>query len=81
VENRVAKGGHDVPQEKIISRFNATLNQAARAAKLCNRAYFFDNSGKEQNDLIAEIENGVLKEYYDESRLPEWYKKFVRKKF
>jgi predicted ABC-type ATPase len=79
VENRVAKGGHGVPQEKIISRFNATLKQAARAAKLCNRVYFFDNSGK-GNDLIAEIENGMLKEYYAESRLPEWYKKFIRKK-
>ncbi len=59
VEDRVKKGGHRVDTTKIISRYPDTLKNLYQAIKYSNRAYLFDNSGKQQV-LIAEY----LKEFY-----------------
>lgn len=45
VRQRVAAGGHDVPQDKIISRYERSLKQLSEAIQVTNRAYIFDNSG------------------------------------
>lgn len=57
VQNRVQHGGHDVPKDKIISRYKRSLDLLADAIKCTNRAYLFDNS--EENLIwVAEITNG-----------------------
>jgi predicted ABC-type ATPase len=43
-EVRVKQGGHDVPDEKIRSRYHRTLKLMYDAAELAYQAYFFDNS-------------------------------------
>ncbi len=43
VNNRVDKGGHEVPESKIIDRYYRTLNNLHLALPLCYRVYFFDN--------------------------------------
>ena len=45
VARRVAEGGHDVPKDKILSRFDRSVKLASDAVRHTNRAYFFDTSG------------------------------------
>lgn len=74
VEDRVKKGGHKVDTTKIISRYPDTLKNLYKAIKYSNRAYLFDNSGKQQV-LIAEISEGVLQIKAD--NIPNWFIKYV----
>lgn len=82
VNERVISGGHNVPKEKIISRYNRSLKQLFEMASLCRRVYFFDNT-----DLLvpfAEVNsNGYLdikeKLYYQVE--PYWFREHVLKKW
>lgn len=44
VLGRVAKGGHDVPPDKIESRYYRSLELLFDAAEIAYQAFFFDNS-------------------------------------
>lgn len=44
VKNRVLTGGHDVPTEKIISRYTKSLNMIRQLAQICDRLSVYDNS-------------------------------------
>lgn len=78
VADRVKKHGHNVPREKIISRYTRSLENLLRAIKLTNRAFLFDNSG-EGYRLVAEIKDG--KEInFDPSFVPNWFEKYVLNK-
>ncbi|SFD32550.1 Zeta toxin [Paracidovorax konjaci] len=71
VRLRVEQGGHDVPENKILERYQrsiALLNDACTAA---NRAYVFDNSGSE-HQWIAEIQEGNELTVHA-SALPAWF--------
>ena len=60
IENRVTLGGHPVPEDKIESRYERSLDQVASIIRVFDRAYIFDNSGRE-HVLVAEFEGGSLK--------------------
>ena len=47
VKYRFKTGGHDVPADKIESRYYRSLDFLSEAVKFTNRAYIFDNSGSE----------------------------------
>ena len=47
VANRHLQGGHDVPAEKVIERYQRSLAQVKDAIPVLFRAYFFDNSGSQ----------------------------------
>lgn len=70
IENRVSNGGHNVPQEKIISRYSKSLSLLKRAIKASYRSYIYDNSG-EESQLIAEINEGKLTFKVD--KMPYWF--------
>ena len=72
VENRVSKGGHPVPTDKIVSRYQKTLQLLPEAIQLVDRAYLFDNSG-EYIWWFAEYEPKLLTIIGEE--LPEWFRK------
>lgn len=75
VANRVDKGGHNVIQSKIKSRYNDTLGNLYNAIQLSDRAFLFDNSGK-KFQFIAEISNGdSLKLLVD--KYPKWLNDYV----
>lgn len=57
VKNRVSLEGHNVPEDKIISRYHRSLGYLKDAVKLTDRAYIFDNSSS-QKTWICEITNG-----------------------
>lgn len=75
VRNRVLNGGHDVPEEKIFSRYARSLDLLPDAIRCANRAYIFDNSSP--NHLwIAEVTDGqTLKIMVEE--LPVWFQRAV----
>lgn len=77
VAYRVSQNGHDVPADKVISRYERSLNLLLRAVRASNRAYLFDNSGElTDRSWFAEVTNGThLELKVDE--IPLWFKKFV----
>jgi predicted ABC-type ATPase len=80
VRSRVRLGGHEVPEDKIISRYARSLDLLLDAIRFSNRAYIFDNSGEgEERIWIAEVTDGREVEMQT-SRVPEWFINAVLKK-
>lgn len=74
VASRVAKGGHDVPTDKIEARYERSLQQIRAALPYLSRAYFFDNGGAEMSYLGQySSEDGFI---YARSldQLPLWFR-------
>lgn len=61
VEDRVAKGGHDIPSKDQERRFNRSLDNASIAAKRADQALFFHN-GDKGHELVATVRNGEIVE-------------------
>ncbi len=78
VADRVIHGGHTVPIEKIVSRYERSLANLPLAARLAHRLYLYDNSvdGVEAR-LCARTEDGMLRKVY--GPLPDWVDVVVRK--
>jgi predicted ABC-type ATPase len=65
VARRSGEGGHDVPPDKIISRYAKSIANCAAAVRLVDRAYIYDNSIDDVDPkLLFRTENGVLKKIY-----------------
>ncbi len=61
VIERVAKGGHDVPDNKLLSRFPRSLANLSRALETVDVAMLFDNSKTDQPFRhVATFESGEL---------------------
>lgn len=75
VEGRVAAGGHDVPRDKIINRYERTMNNLYEAVKLSYRAYIFDNSGKTTVKIAEKDKDGTL---FLEESVPAWLLKYLK---
>lgn len=71
IADRVARGGHSVPIEKIVSRYRGSLTNLAVALRIADRAYLYDNSvdGVDAR-LCARVTEGRLRKVY--GPLPEW---------
>jgi predicted ABC-type ATPase len=79
VRVRVTQGGHDVPKDKIISRYHRSLALVRDAIRHTDRAYFFDTSGA-NSQLVAESAGGERPELRSEW-MPNWFETFVWNKF
>ena len=79
VKQRVSLGGHNVPQEKIVSRYIDSLLLLKKIIPLCRRVYFFDNSSESRVEAIkpiAEIDpSGKL--FLLSPNQPWWLKEYV----
>jgi predicted ABC-type ATPase len=75
VRHRVRTGGHDVPEDKIRTRYARSLELLSAAIAASNRAFIFDNSTN-QRRLIAEITDGQQMEYKTKL-IPAWFSKAV----
>ncbi|GAA4452450.1 zeta toxin family protein [Rurimicrobium arvi] len=78
VENRVEKGGHPVLSEKILSRYEKSLQNVFPAMSLCYRSYLFDNSGA-QMTLVAEVHAGAL--LLHTNKIPNWFSEYILRHF
>lgn len=75
VNNRVSFKGHDVPEDKIISRYYRSLGFLKEAVKLSDRAYIFDNSSDEKT-WICEITNGSDVDFKVDE-IPSWIEEYL----
>lgn len=74
IRNRVSKGGHPVPTEKVTERYYRSLEVLASAAMAAHRAYLFDNSG-DSVQLVAELRPD--KQIILQNELvPEWVERY-----
>lgn len=79
ITKRYLSGGHEVPISKIINRFYKSLEQAASAVEIVDRAYFYDNSIENENPrLVLRTVDGTTYKTY-ENPLPEWVKPIVKR--
>jgi len=75
VQNRVKAGGHNVPTDKIETRYYRSLDFLWEAIKHSNRAYIFDNSGDEA-EWVAEITEAKRIEIKTDAA-SAWFKRYV----
>lgn len=69
IKDRVNSGGHNVPDEKVLSRFNQSYDNLKEISKKVDEITIVDNSNKDYNKII-EIKNGHVK--YKNNEIPEW---------
>lgn len=71
VKERVSNGGHDVPIEKIRSRYTKSLANLISGIAIADRVYVLDNSvDREEAVLFAKTSDGLLKKEY--AAIPDW---------
>ena len=68
VKSRVESGGHDVPEEKIILRYDKTLALVKELVKVCDICHIYDNSGSRPFRIFKKRKE---ESYYDEC--DDWY--------
>jgi predicted ABC-type ATPase len=80
VEARVKLGGHDVPVNKITSRYYRSLELLHEACQLGYQVFFFDNSKDDQDSAMFahfKIEKGKKKwDAIDQRNVPQWFKDY-----
>lgn len=79
IAKRVMEGGHDVPIQKILSRYLKAIANAEKVTRFADRAYFYDNSIDDQDAqiLFRTIDGRFAKQYV--ISIPEWADK-IRKR-
>lgn len=71
VIQRVASGGHDVPDEKLVARYPRILANLRRALPVVHDARIYDNSDAEAPyRLVARVEAGIVVESHPPR--PRW---------
>ena len=68
IENRVKRGGHDIPSDDVVRRFASRWEAVAKVLPYCDEAEFYDNGNG--FILVAEYRNGELRTIG--SRVPKW---------
>jgi predicted ABC-type ATPase len=80
VQARKMKGGHDVPPDKIESRYYRSLELLHEASQLAYQAFFFDNSVEGKDSVLIahfKLEKGKKKwDPIDPASVPEWFKEY-----
>lgn len=72
IAKRVMEGGHDVPIQKIISRYLKAITNATRVALFADRTYFYDNSiDNQQARILFRTSDGKIAKQYTDS-MPAW---------
>lgn len=77
IAKRVMQGGHDVPINKIISRYYKSITQCVVASLIADRTYIYDNSiDNAEAQLLFRFVNGkIYKKYVN--NIPEWAEAFI----
>lgn len=68
IENRVKKGGHNIPSEDVKRRFNNRFETLIEVLAYCDEVTFYDN----ENGFVkvAEMRNNIFR--YTNGYRPEW---------
>ena len=77
IAKRVMEGGHDVPINKIISRYEKAIVNAIRVTRFADRVYVYDNSVDNQDaQLLFRTTDGHFAMQYTTS-IPQWASKIL----
>ena len=68
VRSRVESGGHDVPEEKIIVRYDRALALVKDLVEICDICHIYDNTGNKPFRIFKKRKEQF---FYDECK--EWY--------
>lgn len=68
VKSRVESGGHDVPEDKIINRYDRALELIKDLVTICDVCHIYDNSGSKPFRIFKKKKE----EYYFEECV-DWY--------
>ena len=73
IENRVKKGGHNIPDSDVIRRFNKRFEDLVTILQYCDEATFYDN----ENGFVAvaEYKNGEILQIGNLQ--PRWLKELM----
>ena len=73
IENRVKKGGHNIPDEDVICRFEKRFEDLMTILPYCDEATFYDN----ENGFVAvaNYKNGEIMQIG--SSRPQWLKELM----
>jgi predicted ABC-type ATPase len=75
VAKRVLNGGHDVPEEKIVSRYYRAIKLLPAALSIVDRGFVFDNSSDKEEWLLEtsnSTKEGGTQLEFKLSNLPKW---------
>jgi predicted ABC-type ATPase len=75
VQNRVSKGGHDVPEDDIRRRYSRSAAHVPECLRIADDAALYDNSGSEAT-LVLEAHNGTIA--WRAEQLPAWAESILR---
>lgn len=73
IENRVKKGGHNIPREDVIKRFEHRFEDLDRILPYCDMAYFYDNFNGYRE--VANYKNGEIITLGSDT--PKWIEDFL----
>ena len=76
VRLRVARGGHNVPDEAIRRRYIRGLENAPEVLRLADRAVVVDNSGSNHARKLTVRRGQII---WRAAALPEWVEEIARK--
>lgn len=82
VQIRVRNNGHDVPEDKIVSRYYRSLDLLFDAAQIAYQVFFWDNSGS-QPVMFAHFKVDGNKKKWDKinpNKVPNWFRKYYSEK-
>lgn len=77
VEQRVELGGHNVPTDKILQRYDRSLNFLSDMAQASRRSFFFDNSTRSLTFIAEVTPDGfldIVEKNFDKVQ-PTWFVK------
>lgn len=72
VKLRVSQGGHDVPADKIRSRYRRSIGNLLEAIKASNRAFLFDTTTGADIVCFAEVTDGKTIDLKSDE-IPHWF--------
>ena len=74
VKNRIKKGGHNVPENKVEERYYRSLELLSEAFLIADRAFILDSSNKNRDVIIEKKDNEII---VHQQYVPEWIGLYV----
>jgi len=75
IENRVKRGGHNIPHDDVVRRFSSRWEAVAKVLPYCDEAEFYDNDNGFVT--VAKYKNGELQTIGQSS--PRWILELTEK--
>lgn len=73
IQNRVRRGGHNIPHDDVLRRFSGRWEAVAKVLPYCDEAEFYDNDNGFVK--VAEYRNGELRPVGDHR--PQWLRELA----